>query len=133
MTMLTDHQLLAGFESGALPADAFHHAEHVRTAWLFVRRHGMPAALGEFSTALKRFAIAKGAPKLYHETITWAYLLLIAERLQETPAATWPQFAAAYPELLGWKPSILDRYYTSETLWSERARQTFVMPDRLAL
>ena len=40
-------------------------------------------------------------------------------------------FAARHPDLLSWKPSILDRYYRDETLWSERARQTFVMPDRL--
>ena len=30
-------------------------------AWLFVRKYGMPAALGEFTTAIKRFADAKGA------------------------------------------------------------------------
>jgi hypothetical protein len=28
-----------------------------------------------------------------------------------------------------WKPSILDRYYSAETLRSELARKTFVMPD----
>lgn len=41
-------------------------------------------------------------------------------------------FAERYPELLAWKPSILDRYYTTETLTSDRARRTFVMPDRLS-
>ncbi len=52
----------------------------MQVAWLFVRRYGMPAALGEFTAAIKRFADAKGATGLYHETITWAFLLLIAER-----------------------------------------------------
>ena len=47
----------------------------------------MPGALGEFSTAIKRFADAKGATGLYHETITWAFLLLIAERQARNPAA----------------------------------------------
>jgi hypothetical protein len=45
----------------------------------------------------------------------------------------WTEFAARHPDLLTWRPSILDRYYKPETLASIRARQTFVMPDRLAL
>jgi hypothetical protein len=37
----------------------------------------------------------------------------------------------AHPDLLAWKPSVLEaRYYREETLWSDRARQTFVLPDR---
>ena len=34
-----------------------------------------------FSEGLERFAAASGKPGLYHETITWAFLLLIGERL----------------------------------------------------
>ena len=129
--MLADADLLKGFEDASLTDDAFHHREHVRVAWMFVRRHGMPAAIGEYSAALKRFAAAKGKPSLYHETITWAYLLLIAERLSVKPTDSWMQFAGDNSDLLTWKPSILDRYYTAETLWSDRARERFVMPDRI--
>ena len=75
-----DEALFEAFVSTALPADQFHHEQHLRVAWLFVQRHGMPAALGEFSEAIKRFAAAKGAHGLYHETITWAFLLIIGER-----------------------------------------------------
>ena len=129
---LSDEDLLARFVDTSLPTDAFHHHDHVRVAWLFVRRYGMPQALTEFSEALKRFADAKGATMLYHATITWAFLLLIHERQQRLPSETWNGFAAANPDLLSWKPSVLDRYYTPETLWSELARRTFVFPDRLA-
>jgi hypothetical protein len=130
MEMLADAELLTGFERASLPNDAFHHAEHVRVAWLFVQRYGLPDALGEFSRALKRFATAKGKPGLYHETITWAFILLIADRMARQPATTWQQFAGENPDLLTWKPSVLDRYYTSQTLWSDVARRTFVWPDR---
>ena len=122
-------QLLQGFLDTTLPADQFHHQQHVEVAWQFVRKHGMPAALGEFTTAIKRFADAKGATGLYHETITWAFLLLIAERQAGCGAASWDAFAAANPDLLVWKPSILDRYYSSETLKSDLARKVFVFPD----
>jgi hypothetical protein len=128
---VTDHELFERFCDTSLPVEAFPHREHVRTAWLFVQRFGMPAALTEFSTALKRFAEAKGKTTLYHETITWAYLMLIAERQNRTTGSEWATFAEANSDLLSWKPSILDTYYTAETLWSDQARRSFVMPDRI--
>jgi len=48
------------------------------------------------------------------------------------PRATSEDFVARHPDLLTWKPSILDRYYRPETLGSEIARRVFVMPDRAA-
>ena len=126
---LTDTELVERFLDTSLPAPAFSHAQHVRCAWLFVRRYGMPRALEEFPAALRRFANAKGATMLYHETITWAYLLLIHERQERQGAADWEMFAAANPDLLTWQPSVLDSLYRPETLWSEVARKTFVMPD----
>jgi hypothetical protein len=129
---MEDSALLVGFEEGSLPEGAFGHREHLRAAWIFVRKYGLPDALTRFAEALKRFAAAKGAPQLYHQTITWAYLLLIEERLARHPAEKWDDFAAANSDLLDWKPSLLDRYYTPELLWSDLARRTFVMPDRVA-
>ena len=123
------HHLLKAFLDATLPSDQFHHTQHVHVAWLFVRHYGMPAALTEFTAAIKRFADAKGATGLYHETITWAFLLLIAERQARCEARDWADFAAANPDLLMWKPSILERYYSSGTLKSDLARKVFVFPD----
>ena len=123
-------QLLERFLDTTLPADQFHHQQHVEVAWLFVGKYGMPAALGEFTAAIKSFADAKGATGLYHETITWAFLLLIAERQARCGAAAWDDFAKANPDLLVWKPSILERYYSTATLKSELARKVFLFPDR---
>ena len=61
---MTDDKLYGAFTSTSLPADQFHHEQHVPVAWLFVCRHHMPAAIGEFSEAIKRFAAAKGAKDL---------------------------------------------------------------------
>jgi len=128
--LLTDDDLLRQFIDTTLPDAAFHHAQHVRVAWLFVMRVGVPRALTEFSDALRRFADAKGAPTLYHTTITWAYVLLINERQHRSPAATWNAFADANPDLLAWKPSVLDAMYSADVLWSDLARRTFVMPRK---
>ena len=127
---MTDAEFLASFEDCSLPNSAFHHRDHVRLAWLYLRRHPPLEALARFAGGLRRFAAANGHPGLYHETITWAFLLLIRERMERAGAGTWEEFAAANPDLLTWKPSILDRYYRPETLGSELARRVFVMPDR---
>ena len=124
-------ELLDKFLDATLPADQFHHAQHLEVAWMFVQRHGMPAALTEFTIAIKRFANAKGATGLYHETITWAFLLLIADRQARKPADAFDVFAADNPDLFSWKPSILDRYYSKDLLSSDLARRAFLMPDRI--
>ncbi|MEZ5421246.1 MAG: hypothetical protein R2708_28435 [Vicinamibacterales bacterium] len=126
---LDDRGLLAAFRDGTLPTSAFHHRDHVRMAWLYVRELGAAEAAVRFADDLQRFARAKGVPGLYHATITAAYVALIAERLLEQPEAGWEAFASAHPDLLTWKPGALDRYYSTERLWSATARAQFVMPD----
>jgi hypothetical protein len=126
-----DSEFRQAFEEGRL--DSFHHRDHVRLAWVFLREDPGPLALERFSASLRRFATAAGKPGLYHETITWAFLLLIRERMARGPAATWEEFADQNSDLLVWRPSILDRYYEAETLASELARHTFVLPDRVRI
>ena len=131
--MLDDESLVRSFEAGEEPPGGFHHAEHVRVAWWYLRQHPWPAALDRFSTALRRFAAAQGKPGLFHETITTAFVLVINERLDLADRqAPWAEFAANNADLLTWRPSVLSRYYRADTLSSERARRTFVLPDRLA-
>ncbi len=130
---MTDDELMRAFEAGSVPDGGFHHEQHVRVAWNYLKAHPLPEALARFCAALKGFALAQGAPALYHETITVSFVLLINERLAHDEAqAPWETFAAANADLLSWKPSVLDRYYTKDTLDSARARRVFVMPDRLA-
>ncbi len=131
-TCAEDRELLRGFESASLPEGSFRHRDHVRVGWLYLHELPPAAALDRFAAGLKRYADAKGKPGLYHETITWAYLLLIKERMERGAAReTWPEFAARNPDLMSWKPSILETYYRGETLRSNLARRVFVLPDRL--
>lgn len=128
--MKQDQVLIAEFEEGRAAGD-FHHADHVRVAFAYVSEFPVLEAIARFSAALRRFAATKGKPHLYHETITWAYLLLIRQRMvRATPAQSWEEFSARNPDLLAWKGGILERYYSQATLASDLARQTFVFPDR---
>ena len=127
-----DRALLATFEAGNEPEGGFHHREHVRVAWCYLQQHHLPEALSRFSAKLRAFAAARGKPNLYHETITVAYILFINERLDGSARdEPWEVFAASHPELLSWKPSLVDCYYSEETLKSERARRTFVLPEKV--
>lgn len=129
---MTDRELVAAVEGCTLGGADFHHADHVRLAWIYLREAPLLEGLERFTATLKRFAAHHGAAGKYHATITWAYLLLIHERMQRSSATAWDEFAAANADLLAWKPSILERYYTAPTLASAVARRTFVLPDRLA-
>jgi hypothetical protein len=124
---LSEAELLAGFAAGTLAE--FPHRDHVHVAWLYLSREPLLHAAPRFTDDLRRFAQAKRKPGLYHETITMAFLLLIRERMRAEPE-DFAEFAARNPELLRWRPSPLERYYTSEALSSERARQGFLLPDR---
>jgi hypothetical protein len=126
---MTDDELVQAFESGDLPTEDFTHAEHVRVAWCYVRRDPILVALAHFRTTLQRYAAGKGRPERYHETITVAFMLLIAERLGACRELTWDAFAAAHPDLLQWQPSVLAQFYSEDLLASPRAREVFVMPD----
>jgi len=129
---MTDNEFLARFEACTL--DPFHHQDHVRAAFLYLRRYSALEAIERFSAGLRNFAAVKGKPGLYHETVTWAYLFLIRERmLQRETGQSWDEFATRNPDLLNWKESILRKYYCEETLASDLARSVFLLPDKLPL
>lgn len=124
---MTDDELVQAFESGDL--QDFPHASHVRAAWCYLRRESILVALPRFKAALQRFAAGKGKPDRYHETITIAFMLLIAERMAGARQLSWEEFAARHPDLLRWQPSPLAQFYSDGVLGSPRAREVFVLPD----
>jgi hypothetical protein len=127
---MTAEEFIERFEADAVPEDSFHHADHVRLAFAYLSRFPALEALERFCAALKRFATARGKSHLYHETITHAYFFLIRERMARSQKTEWEEFALANPDLLVWKNGILARYYRAETLQSDLARTTFVLPDK---
>ena len=126
---MTNYEIIRRFETDNL-AGEFHHADHVRLAFAYLTEFPVLEALGRFSAALKRYAAARGKVELYHETITHAYFFLIRERMARTAKASWEEFARQNPDLLQWKPGILDRYYRESTIQSDLARSVFLFSDK---
>ncbi len=131
---MTNQELIHHFESATLPEDSFHHADHVRLAFAYLSHYPPLEALDRLSTALKRYAAARGKSQLYHETITHAYFFLIRERIARASSVTrtldWDGFADRNPELLAGKNGLLTRYYQEATLQSDLARTVFLFPDK---
>ena len=75
------NELIDRFERTLTPDTSFHHADHVRLAFAYLREYPVLLALERFAAALKRFAEARGKSQLYNETITCAYFFLIRERM----------------------------------------------------
>lgn len=131
--MLPDAEFIEHFESCTLRPDQFHHRDHVRLAFLYFQHYEPADAIARVTAGLRRFAASLGKSDRYHETVTWAFLLLIRERMARAECASdWDIFAAANEDLLDWKGNLLRKYYREETLESSLAKSTFLLPDRLA-
>jgi len=126
---MTNQDFIHQFEADNLPGE-FHHADHVRLAFAYLSEYPVLQAVERFTSALKRYAAARGKSGLYNETITHAYFFLIRERMARGAAADWEGFARANADLLIWKNGILSRYYSEDTLRSELARTVFLFPDK---
>ena len=126
---MTDDTFLAALEDTTLPDASFCHRDHLRAAYLYLRRDGFAGAVVSMSAALRRFALSRGKPDRYHETVTVAFLAVINEQLQaEGDPGSFDAFIDRHPELAD--RALLQRYYSAETLASDRARRAFVLERR---
>lgn len=129
---MDDAALLEALESGTLPKDALKHREHVRMAWLYLRRDGGEAGAGRIVGAIRRFAARHGVSGLYHETLTRVWIRLVADALARGPEGeSFDGFLGAHPELAD-----KDRpyaFYSRERLESQEAREGLIEPDRAPL
>ena len=118
---------LREFLHGETDTAAFHHADHVRMAFEILSHHpNFVTAASAFSSSLRRIAARAGNANAYHETITLAFLSLIAERMACSNFGGFADFAARNADLLD--KSALTRWYSAERLSSPVARATFVLP-----
>ena len=122
-----DSPELARFLRAEIDPATFPHREHVRMAFEMLRRHDFPETVLHYSRTLRAMAENVGRPEAFHQTITIAFLSLIAERMETGVAADFAAFAQANPDLL--EKSVLKRWYRAERLASEIARRIFVLPE----
>ena len=126
--MKNDVEFVTAFSECRLKA--IDHEEHVRLAWIILQRTPLLEAIHWLVDGFSKFAKAKGKPEVYHETITWAFTILINKCLERFGRDTdQEQFAFESPDLFRGQ-MLLDDLYQACALKSSLARRTFVFPDR---
>lgn len=120
---------LQSFEAGTFDATTFNHRAHVYVAWCYLQQHDLPESIRRFTAALRRFTKSVGQPHKYHETISWFFMILVAERRLGPAADDWLEFEKQNQDLLQGAGQLLRRYYSQAILDSERAKRQFVLPD----
>jgi hypothetical protein len=123
---------IESFETGAFDVERFTHEAHVYVAWSYLQKTPLTDAIARFSGALKRITLKLGIPGKYHETITWFFMLMVAQRREASTTNDWVEFRDANQDLVGEAKDLLDRYYTGELLASDSARRVFMLPDKVA-
>lgn len=118
---------LEAFTRGEADPRKFPHEEHVRMGFELLRRHDFAETAHLYSRAVRAMAERAGRPEVFHQTVTIAFLSLIAERMQADTPVDFSDFAASNPDLF--EKSALARWYRPERLATETARRTFVLPD----
>jgi hypothetical protein len=121
---------LERFLRGELDAASFPHREHVRMGFELLGRHDFPETVLHFSRALRAMAARAGRPEAFHQTVTVAFLALIAERMAGGRWDDFVSFARHNPDLIDKRA--LARWYRPERLASVVARRTFILPDPAA-
>ncbi len=129
MPLLEDRELafLDAFEEGSLSPDDFDHEAHVYAAWCCLMRYGDPEGRERFVSALKRFVRLHGADDKYHETMTRAFLDLIASLVES--GTGWSMFRKRHGHLIDDGLNQLLRHYSGARLFSDTARNAFLPPD----
>jgi adenylate kinase family enzyme len=124
----------ARFEACAIPAKVWTHAAHLTVGLWHVERYGPEDALVRLRTGISRLNESHGsvnsATAGYHETITVAYVQLLAQFLAYCPERMplADRIAALLDSPLAAK-NVLLTFYSRDRLMSTEARAAWVEPD----
>jgi hypothetical protein len=125
---LNDEEFVAAFEACRIAGDSFHHADHVRLAWLYLREFGASGAREKMLDGIRKMAAHNGALQKFHYTTTVAWLRLVAAAYKAVPVGvSFEEWIVKHPALLD--KEHLKAHYTKERLESAEARSGWVEPD----
>src|SRR5579864_7282651 len=113
---MTNDEFLSAFDGTTL--EPFHHRDHLRVTFLYLRQFGERETQARLGPAILRHAAARNGAEKYHQTITLAWIRLVAAA--SAGAQDFDAMLAAHPELLN--KNLLERYFSPAVLASPEAR-----------
>jgi hypothetical protein len=126
-TNMDDIEFVRAFESCELPPELFHHRDHIRLAWIYLHQYGAEQATVRIASAIRNYAAHLGVSAKYSETVTVAWMRLLAQ----APGATFDEITRDYPQVLS--KDYLREFYSDAALSSDAAKTAFVEPDKKPL
>jgi hypothetical protein len=105
----------------------FGHREHLELAWNYLRLYSTDEAGEVMVDAIRHVARLHGAEGTYHETMTRAWLHLVAVHVQRWGADSFETFLERNPDLLDSR--LIQHFYSREVILSEPARAAWTAPD----
>jgi hypothetical protein len=125
---MTDVELTRALERGELANEDFDHASHLHVAWVYLAESSsMQQAANKMRETLRRFTAAAGKPQKYHETITLFWVHLLARAHAVSRGERLEDIVYANPQLL--EKNFPLAYYSTERLFSDEARASWMEPD----
>jgi len=126
--------LAARFRAALVPHAEWTHRAHLTVGAWHVHHHGADEALAMLRTGIRALNDAHGTPNSatrgYHETITRAYVTLLAEALAAFPAATpLAERVAHILESPIAERDVLFRFWSRDLLMAPAARAAWIAPD----
>ncbi|MBT6210472.1 MAG: hypothetical protein HOI35_10665 [Woeseia sp.] len=117
-------------ESEALDVnpDTFNHSAHMFVAWSYLQHYDLATSIQRYRKTLMQLTRKFDVPDKFHETITWFYLITIAERIEEHGTDKWRSFVRTNSNLFTTKPSLISQFCSNELIASDRARRAFLLP-----
>jgi hypothetical protein len=122
-----DEQFLAAFEAGRIANQDFHHRDHLKVAWIQVRRLGSDRAADTVTGAIRGFATRHGHADRYHETMTRFWVRVVGMGVRRHPTLAFDDLIAAEPHLLD--KNLPYRHWSRGRMLSDDARRQWVEPD----
>src|ERR1700758_5574302 len=108
-------EFLAAFEAGTLPKSRWTHGAHLLTGACYVHALGESAAINRMRTCVRRYNEAVGGQNTetsgYHETITVAWIKLLAALLRRSQPIERAAFANLAVEHFSLQRDIFKRHY----------------------
>src|SRR5260370_5721876 len=119
-----DEQFVAAFEAGQITNQDFHHRDHLRLAWIQIRRLGLERASESVAAMIRQFAAHHGRADRYNDTMTRFWLRVVSFGIRRHPTLT-------FDELLATEPHMLDKtlpfnHWARRRLSGEGARRRWI-------
>jgi hypothetical protein len=97
---MTDEELTNSWLAGERFAAGITHDQHLRIAWVLMRRHGALDAEEHLVAGTRRACEVHGVPEKFDEAVTRRWARVIAELVErDGPGDSAGAFIAAHPQL----------------------------------